>query len=262
LTAAAEDSSATEISVDRFLGGLVTLVQPRRGHRAGLDAALLQTLVPAGASGHAIDLGSGVGTVAFSLAARAAALTVTGVERDGGLVACGRAALARPENAAFADRVRLVEADVTARLAERNLHGLADRSADWVLMNPPFDLAGQVRASPDARRRSAHVTEPGSLEGWCRTAAGFAKPGALLGLIHRAQALPDVLAALAGWFGDIRLLPVHPAAGDPAIRILVRARGGSRAGPQIMPGLVLHQPDGSWTPAVDALLRGRAELQL
>ena len=34
-------------SVDAFLGGLLTLVQPRKGHRAGLDAALLQAIVPA-----------------------------------------------------------------------------------------------------------------------------------------------------------------------------------------------------------------------
>lgn len=261
MTAAAQ-GDALETSVDRFLGGLVTLVQPRRGHRAGLDAALLQALVPANASGQAIDLGSGVGTVAFAVAARAPALTAIGVERDAGLVACGQAALARPENAAFADRVRLVEADVTARLGERDALGLGDRSADWVLMNPPFDVPGAVRASPDARRRSAHVAEAGALDAWCRTAAGLAKPGGFVCLIHRAQALPEVLAALAGRFGDIRLLPVHAAAGDPAIRILARARRGSRAGPRIMPALVLHEPDGSWTAAADALLQGRAELRL
>ena len=38
-------------AVDAFLGGRLRLVQPSKGHRAGLDAALLQALVPAGNRG-------------------------------------------------------------------------------------------------------------------------------------------------------------------------------------------------------------------
>ena len=249
---------AAEQSVDTFLGGSVTLVQPRSGHRAGLDAALLQAIVPAEAAGHAVDLGTGVGTVAFSLAARAPALTVTGVEREPGLVTLARAALERPENAGFAGRVRIVEADAAARRSSREALGLRDRSADWVLMNPPFDIPGRARPSPDDGRRSAHVAEPGTLGAWVRSAAGLLRPRGVLGLIHRAAALGEVLEAFAGRFGDVRILPVHPSEGEPAGRIVVRAVRGSRAAPQIMPGLVLHRPGGGWTAEADAILRGRA----
>jgi tRNA1(Val) A37 N6-methylase TrmN6 len=247
-------------TVDAFLGGLVTLVQPAKGHRAGLDAALLQALVPAGASGHAIDLGAGVGTVAFSIAARAAALTVIGVERDRTLVQCAQDALQSWENRGFAARVRIVAADVTERREQREALGLADASADWVLMNPPFDIEGSVRTSPDDRRRSAHVSDAGGLSAWCRTAAGLLKPGGTLCLIHRAQSLREVLEGLAGRFGEARITPVHPSAERPARRILVAARRGSRGGPQLMPGLVLHRADGSWTGEADAILRGKADL--
>ena len=249
-------------SVDAFLGGLVTLVQPRRGHRAGLDAALLQALVPPTTSGHAVDLGAGVGTVAFCAAARAGALTVAGVERDAELVSCAVQALTLPDNAAFAGRVRLLQGDVAAPRGEREGLGLADASADWVLMNPPFDLPGRVRASEDNLRRSAHVAEPGGLAAWCRTAAGLAKPGGLLGMIHRTEALPEIIEALGGRFGDIRLVPVHPFAGEPAIRILVRARRGSRGGMQILPGIDLHQEGGSWTPFAGSVLRGEASIPI
>jgi tRNA1(Val) A37 N6-methylase TrmN6 len=247
-------------SVDAFLGGLLTLVQPRKGHRAGLDAALLQAIVPAEAAGHAVDLGAGVGTVAFSLAARAGALHVTAVERDSKLLAAAQAALARAENFGFAARVRLVEADVTARREFRERLGLADQSADWVLMNPPFDAPGRARPSPDEARRAAHMAEPGSLGAWCRTAAGLVRPGGVLGLIHRAPALPEILDALAGRFGDARIMPVHSSKGEAAARILVRAIRGSRAGLQIMPGLVLHRAGGAWTDEAEAILRGRASL--
>jgi tRNA1(Val) A37 N6-methylase TrmN6 len=249
-------------SVDLFLGGLVTLIQPRTGHRAGLDAALLQALVPTDAQGHAIDLGTGAGTVALSLAARVPGLRVTGVEREAALIACAEAALRHPGNRGFADRVRFVAADVTERREARAALGLPDGSADWVVMNPPFDQAGTVSASPDPARRGAHVAALGGLEAWCRTAAGLLRPDGSLAIIHRAAALPQLFAALGGRFGYMRVLPVHPAQGAAASRVLVRAVRGSRAGIEIRPGLVLHEAGGAWTEAADAVLRGRAGLAL
>lgn len=258
MTADVADHLLPEHSIDAFLGGQVTLVQPLKGHRAGLDAALLQAVVPADASGHAVDLGSGVGTVAFCVAARALGLTVAGVEREADLVACARAALQHPGNRSFADHVRFVEADVTVRREAREAVGLADGCADWVLMNPPFDLEGKVRASPDSGRRGAHVAAADTIGSWCRAAAGLLLPGGRLGLIHRAPALADVLRALAGRFGDVRIVPVQPRADAPATRVLVRATKGSRGGLQIAPPLVLHEADGAWTQPADAILRGRA----
>lgn len=252
---------APDVTVDGFLDHRVTLVQPRGGHRAGLDAALLQALVPAEAEGLAVDLGTGVGTIAFCVAARAAGLLVTGVERDASLVECARAALALRQNAGFAGRVRIVEADVRA-LSELERAGLQAGSADWVLMNPPYDAEGRVCASPDERRREARVAGPDALSAWVDSAAALLKRGGALGLIHRATALAAVLALLHPRFGHLRILPIHPAAEKPASRIVVRAQLGSRASLQLMPPLVLHDASGAWTPAADAVLRGRAGLFL
>jgi tRNA1(Val) A37 N6-methylase TrmN6 len=246
-------------TADRFLGGRVLLLQPRSGHRAGLDAALLQALVPAGASGAAADLGAGAGAVAFSLAARVRALTVTAVERNAELVALARLALERPENAAFSGRMQIAAGDVAAAGFPESA-GLAAESFDWVLMNPPFDVAGRVRASPDVERRAAHVAEPGTLAAWTRAAAMLLRRGGRLGLIHRASVLDAALSALQPRFGAIRVTPVHPAADRPAGRILLQAARGSRAPVAILPGLVLHEGDGRWTGRAEAILRGTADL--
>jgi tRNA1(Val) A37 N6-methylase TrmN6 len=245
-----------ERSTDAFLGGRVTLVQPRGGHRAGLDAALLQALVPSTASGLAIDLGAGVGTVAFCLAARSEALSVIGVERDAGLVACGLEALALPQNASFANRVRLVDGDAANVDA---LQSLRRDSADLVVMNPPFEPEGRVSQSPDPRRRGAHVAADDLLQSWIASAAALLRPGGTLCLIYRADGLREVLAPISIQFGEIRVGPVHPRATEPAIRILVTAKLGGRAPLALRPGLVLHRPDGAWTEQTDAILRGRAE---
>ena len=243
-----------ERTADAFLGGLVTVVQPKKGHRAGLDAALLQALVPANATGRAIDLGAGVGTVGFCAAARAKALSVIGVERDPDLVACGVQALALLQNASFAKRVALTEADATDPLSLT----LADKKADWVLMNPPFAPEGP--ASPDTRRRAAHQSTPDLLPAWVASAKELLVPGGTVCLIHRADALAEVIATLSAHFGGLRLWPVYPSETAPASRLLATARRGSRAPLTIMPGLVLHEADGTWTRRADALLRGKTEL--
>jgi tRNA1(Val) A37 N6-methylase TrmN6 len=247
-------------TADRFLGGHVLLVQPATGHRAGLDAALLQALVPATAAGAAIDLGAGVGTVGFSLAARAPGLVVTGIERDADLVACGRDALARPENAAFAARARLEAGDAADPGQVRTAAALGRSGADWVLANPPFDRGDRVRRSPDARRDAAYVGPDGLLAAWTAAAAALLKPGGTYALIHRPEALDEILAALSGGFGAISLRPVHPRHGAPATRLLVTARKARATPLRVLPGLVLHRDDGAWTAETDAILRGAGEL--
>jgi tRNA1(Val) A37 N6-methylase TrmN6 len=245
-----------ERSMDAFLGGLVTLVQPRKGHRAGLDAALLQALVPGNATGRAVDLGAGVGTVGFCVAARAKAINVLGIERDADLVACGVQALRQPQNASFAKRVQLTEGDAAAS-GELALGG---KKADWVLMNPPFQPEGT--ASPDPRRRAAHQPGPDLLPTWIESAKDLLVPGGTLCLIHRGDALGEIVVALSPHFGGLRLWPVYPSETTPASRLLVTGRRASRAPLAIMPGLVLHEANGAWTLRADDILRGKAELAI
>jgi len=243
-------------TVDGFLGNRIRLIQPARGHRAGLDAALLQALIPGGAEGCLVDLGTGCGAVAMAAAARAPALRVIGVDFDEGLLGMAGRALTLPENAELAGRVQWIHADIGVARPEREAAGLADDSAEWVTMNPPFDVGGRVRPSPSARRQQAHVGTGTTLADWVRTAAGLLKPKGRLALIHRADALGDVLAELGERFGAITIRPVHPRRGEPASRILVSAIRGSGAPLTLLPGLILHRADGSWNSEAGSLLAG------
>jgi hypothetical protein len=54
-----------EHSIDGFLDRRITLMQPTGGHRAGLDAALLQALVPQSARGASRRSRRGVGHGCF-----------------------------------------------------------------------------------------------------------------------------------------------------------------------------------------------------
>jgi tRNA1(Val) A37 N6-methylase TrmN6 len=252
----ASDTSAAagQTSEDALLGGKLVLRQPLRGHRFGHDAVLLAAATPAQRGEQAVELGAGVGAAGLALARRVEGLAVTLVELDAGL-----AALAR-ENAArngLAARVRAICLDATAKPAQFVAAGLADSSADHVLMNPPFNAPHNL--SPDPARRLARQGSSETLAQWIETAVRLLRPQGALTLIWRADGLADVLAALTS-FGAIAVTPVYPKAAAPAIRVLVSATKDSHAPLTVLPGLVLAERDNKPTAQAQTILRDGAAL--
>lgn len=256
-----EIAEGDAFSVDAFLGGRVEAVQPRAGHhRSGLDAVLIAAAFADGARGRAVDLGAGAGVAGFCLAARAPAVDVVLAEREADLVDAARRALERPANAPFRGRAHPVAADILTA-AGRQQAGLSPASFDIALMNPPFYEAAAVRSSPRGRRAAAHVLAEGGLDGWFRAAAALIAPSGILAAILPAARLGDLIEALDGRFGAVHLLPVHPRADAPALRVVVRATKGSRAPLAIQPGLVLHEAGGNgFSAPLRAILRDGAAL--
>jgi len=242
---------------DGFLGGRLQILQPSKGHRAGSDAVLLQAAIPKTARGKALDAGAGVGVASLCLAARAPRLHVTAVEIDASLCA-----LAERNAAAngLAKRVAIVNADVTAsRLAAK---GIEPDSYDDVLANPPYHASGKVCAAPDDGKVLAHVMPEGALLAWVKFLARVTAPKGRLTLIHVPQSLPELLPAIEKRFGDIVLYPLFPRAGEAAHRIILQARKGNRRGLRFLPGLVLHNADGTYTPEAEGALREGKRLNL
>ncbi len=243
------------VSRDGFLGNRLTIDQPHSGaHRAGLDAILLAAALSNDTTGHVVDLGAGVGVAGLAVAQRLSQTSVTLAEIDPELarLAEGNVAL----NAAMAGRVRVLVADVLAPAAARRAAGLVDDMADHAIMNPPFHPADRGRSSPVPGRARAHLLPADAIDGWVRAAAAVLKPAGTLTVIFRADELPRLLSAIGNRFGSLALLPIHPHAGEPAHRLILRGRPQGRAPLRILPGLVLHAPDGGFRPDVEAVLRG------
>lgn len=251
----AEPSLAT--TEDEFLGGRLRLLQPEAGHRAGLDAVLLAAAVRAEGAETILDAGAGSGIVALAIAARLARVKVTGVEIEPALSALANENARRNK---LADRVEVRVGDVTAPLASLEAVGLARGRFDIVVSNPPYLDAETSRASPLALQARASTMPDQGIARWARFFAAMAQPDGALYLIHRADRLPVLLEALDGRFGGLEILPLHPRAGAAAQRLIVRGRKGSRAPVQLLPGLVLHGPGGTFTPEVERALRGPERL--
>jgi tRNA1(Val) A37 N6-methylase TrmN6 len=261
VTGSASPPEGETFTIDAFHRGRFTLVQPAKGgHRAGMDALVLAAAVPAGFAGLAVDFGAGVGAVGLAVAARCPKASVLLVERSPEMVRYAELSLAHPGNRDIASRMSILSADVTLSGKARNEAGLKDRSADFVLMNPPFN-DGRDRATPDALRREAHVADEQVFETWLRSAAAILKPRGRLALIARPASLARILPAMEGRFGSAEIVPIHATADRPAIRIVVRAVRGARGLPSLMPPLVLHETDdNSFTPRAEAINVGEASL--
>ncbi|MBO0344900.1 tRNA1(Val) (adenine(37)-N6)-methyltransferase [Roseibium limicola] len=242
----ATDSLDGPTTYDAFLGGQVHLRQPAKGrHRAGMDAVYLAAALPDQTSGHVVDLGSGVGTAGLCAAARLQTIHVTLVDVDPLALDLAQQNLNDPANAAFAQRTKVMTADITAKGTLRHASGLTPGLADHVIMNPPYYESDRFRASPQLARAGAHMLDARGLDPWTRTASDILGKGGSLTVIFRADGLQELLNAMVGRFGAIDIIPLRPRAEAPATRVLVRAVRGSKAPLQLLPGFVIHQDNGS-----------------
>jgi len=248
-------------TLDAFHRGDFWLIQPKGiGHRAGVDAMVLAAAVPSTFAGRLADFGSGAGAAGLAVASRCRKATTVLVENAAEMAHFAQLTLEHPKNAHLEGRASVLVADVALTGRAREKAGLADGSFDYVIMNPPFNAA-KDRPTPDALKQKAHVMEDGLFEAWIRSAAAVTKPRGGLAIIARPVSLAPILAALAGRFGSAEIMPVHPRADAPAIRIVVRAKRASRGALTLKPPLILHDgPGDGFSARADAINNGKAAL--
>jgi tRNA1(Val) A37 N6-methylase TrmN6 len=237
-----------DLTLDRLLGGRVSLSQPTRGYRVAIDPVLLAAAVPAVAGERVLDAGAGTGAAALCLAVRVQGCKAVGIELQRALQQI--AALNVAQNG-LGERVEMLVGDLVQPPPR-----FAWGSFDHVMTNPPHLPARAASASPLPERAIAHVEGAMSLAAWLQGCVRMLRPGGMLTLIHRAERIGEILAALGDALGALVVFPLWPGdSQEPAGRVLVQGRKGSRAPLTLLRGLILHQEDGRFTAAAEAVLR-------
>lgn len=238
----------SETTLDRLLDGRVELRQSARGYRAGMDAVLLAASLAAKPGELLVEFGCGPGAALLCAAQRMTGNSFLGLEIDPDAVELATQNIAANR---LGERVRVRQGDIAAPMGALK--------AAQVFFNPPyFDDPGALRL-PKAEKQRAWLAGDVPLADWVAAAARLLEPKGRVTLIHRADALGDILAALAPRFGAVALRPVHPRADRPAKRVLVTARLGGKAPLVILPALVLHdEGEAAHTAQADAIMRGQA----
>lgn len=239
-----------ETTDDAFLGGRLTIRQPKAGFRAGLDSVLLAAFVKAYASDRVLDAGCGAGVASLCLAVRQSGLRITGVDSNAHAIRLCTDNIAANN---LGDIVTACAGDVFALPKD-----LAQDTFDHVITNPPFHDGTRERRSLDAGKAAAHGFEgryAEAIEEWLIACLKVLKTKGRIWIINRSEALGAMLSALEGPAGDIEVYPLWPKQGAAAKRVLITARKGAKGGNVLHPGFVLHEADGSFTPQVEGALR-------
>jgi len=239
--------TAPEWSEDALLDGRVRLVQARSGYRVAMDPVFLAAAVPARDGDHVLDIGTGSAAAALCLARRVGGVAVDGLEIQDAMCLLAERNIGLN---GVGDRVRVVAGDLLDPPAV-----FAGASYDHVMANPPHLEAAKAVLPSAADRAIAHVEGRACLADWVRFALRMARPGATLTFLHRSDRCEELLARLAEGAGALQVLPLLPMAGKAAKRVLVQGRKGAAASQSFRDGLVLHEPDGGYTKAAQAVLR-------
>lgn len=255
LSPAIDDLFSEGLSDDTLLGGAVRLLQPAAGYRVAIDPVALAAAVPALAGQRVLDVGAGSGAVALALATRMSGCRIVGLEIDERM-----AELAR-HNArlnGLEGRIRFVAGDLLEPPAE-----IAVGDFHHVVMNPPYLEARSVTPSANPMRAAANVEGRAKLVDWIAFAFRVVAPRGMISLIHRADRVPEMLAAFGRHQpGGLSLFPLWPRAGETeARRVILRCRVGHGGAFRLARGMTLHDGLGRLTPAALAVLRDAAPIE-
>jgi tRNA1(Val) A37 N6-methylase TrmN6 len=240
------------LTEDGFLGGRLTILQPEKGYRAGIDAVFLAASIPCNSGETLFEAGIGTGVAALCVAARVPDVHVTGIE------VASRYAMLAEENAkrnGFARSIRVIHADVKEAL-RRDLTSMpAHGSFNHGYANPPYFEQDKVSNSPNLLKAQAHAFGPEDLDLWVKVLHTMVTLRGTITFIHRPETLGKLLNSMETRFGDIRVAPLYAREGTAASRVIVQGIKGSKGPMQLLPGLVLHGVDNHFTPEAEAILR-------
>ena len=234
------------ITRDHMLDGAVTIAQPKSGFRVGTDAVFLAASVGVN-RGRILDLGAGVGGVSLCLATRLNKVQITAVELDAVLVALAKQNVVMN---GFDDRLRVLAGDIQA------LPSVLGSSFDHVISNPPYHFATGTK--PQSRRRTlAHMGDGLTLNDWVKAAMWAAKPRGRISFICRADRGGELLNLFVNAGASETLqFPLWPRLMVPAGRVIIQVRKSVMGPGAILPGLVVHNDDGSFTDAASRIMKG------
>ncbi|MGE0223052.1 MAG: tRNA1(Val) (adenine(37)-N6)-methyltransferase [Acetobacteraceae bacterium] len=245
------DAAGTgEVTDGHLLGGRVRYAQPRQGFRSGIEPVLLAAAVPLRPGERLLEGGTGAGAALLCAAHRVPGIMGVGVEREPDLV---RLAYANVHANGFAGLMPIV-ADVDAL----PLAGPFDHAC----ANPPYYPQGGTR-SPYPGRESAKRAGPDLLLRWARALARPLRHRGTLTFVLPAVLMEAALGAMtAAGCAVESIFPLWPKADRAAGLMLVQGVKDGRNATRLLPGLVVHEPDGRFTAAADAILRDGAALPL
>lgn len=244
--------NSVDFTQDYLLDGRITIHQPVHGYRVAIDPVFLAASVQADSEDTILDIGAGIGAAALCLALRLPECRVIGLELQPEMV---RLAVKNVNLNHLRGRVEILHGDL--------MHApprLAAGTYAHVMVNPPYLEAAKINYSPHENKSTANVEGEASLDQWAKFCLLMVRPKGTIIFIHRADRLDHILGLFAGKVGDISVYPLWPRKEKAAKRVIIRVRKNSNTPLKLLPGMVLHDPDGRYSREAEHILRDGSPL--
>lgn len=238
--------SCSDVSIDEFLGGRISLKQPKKGYRITSDSVFLAASIVPKKSDKILDVGAGSGAILSCLAARlgedAKSITMHGVELQDDLTTLAR------ENGT--DCITYFEGDIF-----KDIDGCEANSYHHVISNPPYYEKGKISASPYKTKAVAHGDDMADLGLWIERSMRMVRPKGYMTVVHRADRLNDIVAVMSEKAGSIIIYPFYSKAGKDASRVIIRAQKDANGLLALKSGMIVHKSDGTYSDEAENILR-------
>ncbi len=235
------------MTTDTFFSGKVVVCQTRQGYRFSIDAVLLASMVHPKPGESVMDMGTGCGVVPILIAYRNPKVRFLGIELQDAL-----ASLAAQNVKAnlMQDRIEIRNQDLrTLNPKEINTR------VDWIVCNPPYRPADSGRMNPNQERAVARHEIELRLNELMSACRRFLKTGGRFAVIYPADRLVDLLDEMRSAGIEPKWVQsVHSRHDEPAKLVLVEGMMRGRPGIKMAPPLVIYEPDGTYTSAVERMM--------
>lgn len=231
--------------------GELKIYQPSAIFKFTIDPLLLAAFLPVRSQETILDLGTGAGVVPLWLTGYRGVRQVVGLELQPEIAALARRNVALNQ---FDTRITIVEGDLRTPPPE-----LSDRRFDWVVSNPPYWSPVTHQVPTSSLLACAKFELACNLSEVITAAARFCRDRGRVALIHLPERLTDLLSLMrAARLEPKRLCLVHPKPETAPHRVLVEGIKHGRPGLKVCKPFIIHQPDGEFTPEMNAVYQGRS----
>ena len=240
---------ADELTLDKILGGRVSLYQPAKGYRVAIDPVFLAASIPASPADTILDVGMGVGAASLCLAARVPGCRIVGLEVQRPIV---RLAAQNIEHNQLKGRVEVLHGNLMKPPPR-----LAPSSFCHVMVNPPYFQAAKGTPSPLVTKQTSNALDQGlsDLKAWVQFSCLMVRPNGTVTFIYPAEFMDQLLVLLYGKLSQLVIYPLWISEGRTASRVLIRGTKNNNGNSQLCQGLTLHGRDGKYTDAAESILR-------
>jgi len=245
-------NNSLDLTRNNILDGEVALYQPKQGFRIGMDSILLASSVNKYTK--CIEFGTGSGIILVYLSKKFPDSKILGVEKNIDLVNLAKKNLKENKITEISAEVIQNDLDDDSFLKQNN------NEYDRVIMNPPYFSPNKVLISKNSYKISSRYEY--DISKWFLAAYKKLKHRGYLNFIFRTENLDLILSILYPKWGEIKIYPLWPKKNIKSKLMIIQAKKNVKAGLQILPGLVLHNNDGSYTKACNNILNYKSFIEL